>query len=119
MAFELGIAVGISLLDTDATHEWRVLERTPHRLTQSLSDVAGYDPSIHSGTVRGTLEVLLDIFDRAPNPPLVELSDLLWVYRKLRRFRNTLSADIYRPSSYRKLVLAARAFVTERTVNRR
>lgn len=114
MPFELGLAAAVSLHHSDAGYQWRILERVTHRLTQSLSDVAGYDPSIYGGTVKGTLEVLLDIFDNLRKPPLKEVDDLLWVYRRVRRFRGTQPANVYRSNSYRRLVLAARGLVLKR-----
>jgi hypothetical protein len=94
MPFELGIAAAVSL-QGDARHEWRILERVPHRVSHSLSDVAGYDASIHGGTVRGTIDVLLDIFDNVRDPPLSETEELLRVYRGLRDFRSSLPRNCY------------------------
>jgi len=113
MPFELGLAAAIALRDDQ--HQWRVLETMPHRVAQSLSDIAGYDPSIHNGTVQGTLEAVLDIFANMPAPPLSEIVDLFWVYRRLRRYRSALGGTIYRTNTFKKLVLAAKAFVIERT----
>lgn len=114
MPFELGLAAAVSL-QQNARHEWRILERVPLRVGQSLSDIGGYDASIHGGSVRGTMDVLLDIFDKAKNPPLSEADDLLWVYRALREFRATLPKNCYRVSAFRRLVLAARVLVDSRT----
>lgn len=114
MPFELGLAVGIALGDKNGRYEWRILEQVPHRIGQSLSDIAGYDATIHFGTVEGTLEALLDIFDRLRRPPLADLEDLQWVYRRVRRYRGTLGPNIYRPNTFGKLVLAAKAFVEQR-----
>ena len=114
MPFELGLAVGVSLADADGRHQWRTLEQKPHRIGASLSDIAGYDTTIHRGTVDGVLEGLLDIFARWPNPPLDELDDLRWVYRRLRSFRNSLGKNVFRPSAFAKLVATAKALVDDR-----
>jgi hypothetical protein len=114
MPFELGIAVGIAVADPQQRYQWRTLEEKPHRLGVSLSDVLGYETAIHGGTVHGTLNALLDIFDSLPDRPLTELEDLQWVYRQLSRYRGTLGANVYRPNAFGKLVLAARAFVEQR-----
>jgi hypothetical protein len=113
MPFELGLAAAVALA-RPATHQWRLLETVQFRIGQSLSDVAGYDAHIHCGTVAGVVDVLLDIFAALPDPPLGEANDLLWVYRKLSRYRETLPANIYRPNSFKKLVLAARGFANQR-----
>ena len=112
MPFELGLAAAVAL-DADQ-HQWRVLERVPHRVAQSLSDISGYDPMIHNGTVRGTIDAILDIFGNVPDPPLSEAEDLLWMYRRLSRYRSALRATVYRTNSFKKLVLAAKGFAIER-----
>ena len=114
MPFELGLAVGIAIADERQRYKWRTLEQKPHRIAASLSDISGYDTAIHHGTVRGTLEALLDIFDRVPSPPLGELDDLLWAYRRLRAFRGTLGADVFRPRAFARLVGAAKVIVDAR-----
>jgi hypothetical protein len=114
MPFELGIAAAVSL-QGDARHEWRILERVPHRVSHSLSDVAGYDASIHGGTVRGTIDVLLDIFDNVRDPPLSETEELLRVYRGLRDFRSSLPRNCYTASAFRRLVVAASVLVDSST----
>ncbi|HYT76852.1 MAG TPA: hypothetical protein VEL79_19005 [Vicinamibacterales bacterium] len=115
MPFELGLAVGIALADSRQRYEWRTLEQKAYRIQASLSDIAGYETSIHHGTVEGTLEALLDIFERLQSPPLDDLDDLRWVYRHLREYRNTLRRDIFRPKAFAQLVAAAKVFVDERS----
>jgi len=113
MPFELGLAAAIALED-GSSHQWRALECVPFRLNQSLSDLGGYDHSIHSGTIKGTIEVLLDIFGNARGLPLSEIDDLMWVYRRVREFRGRLPSGVYRANAFRKLVVAARAFTEAR-----
>jgi hypothetical protein len=113
MPFELGLSAAIAL-QKDATHQWRVVERVRYRLQQSLSDISGYDHSIHAGTIEGTMDVLLDIFGSSNRLLLSEVDGLLWVYRRVREFRATIRGDIYRPNAFRNLVVAARAFAIER-----
>jgi hypothetical protein len=79
-----------------------------------LSDISGYDPTIHNGTVRGTIDAILDIFGNVPSPPLSEAEDLLWMYRRLSRYRSALGPAVYRTNSFKKLVLAAKGFAIER-----
>jgi hypothetical protein len=111
MPFELGLAAASSFAAGTTRHDWRLMEAVRYRLQVSLSDVDGYDPTIHNGTVRGTVEALLNIFPHRPHAPLTEPDDLLWVYRRLRRFRNTLPENIYAPNPFNRLVLAAAAYV--------
>lgn len=113
MPFELGMATAIALAGDPRRHQWSVLESVAHRAGQSLGDISGYDPHIHDGTVDGMLNVLLDIFGGVPNPPLGEMADLKWVYQGLRRFRATSTGGVYRPNSFKRLVLAAQTVTTE------
>ena len=113
MPFELGLAAAIAFED-GANHQWRALECVPFRLNQSLSDIGGYDHSVHSGTVEGTMEVLLDIFGNAKRLPLSDLGDLMWTYRRVREFRGTIRSNVYRANAFRKVVVAARFFVEQR-----
>jgi hypothetical protein len=115
MPFELGLAAAIAF-EERATHQWRALERVPFRLNQSLSDIGGYDHSIHSGTIEGTMQVLLDIFGNAKGLPLSESDDLIWVYRRVREFRSTLRSSVYRANAFRKVIVAARLFAEQRTM---
>lgn len=115
MPFELGLAVAVALTALQPRHQWSVMESEPHRVGQSLSDISGYDANIHHGTVAGMMDVLSDIFGNVPSPPLSAAADLLWVHRKLRHFRRTLTAGVYRRNSFTQLVLAARGFVIERS----
>ena len=115
MPFELGLAAAIAFED-GVTHQWRALECVPFRLNQSLSDIDGYDHSIHAGTVEGTMDVLLDIFGNAKNRPLSEPEDLMWVYRRVREFRATLRSSIYRANAFRRIVATARLFAEARAI---
>lgn len=115
MPFELGLAVGIAVADRKQRYQWRTLEAIPHRLGASLSDVLGYETAIHHGTVTGTLDALLDIFDSLPRRPLSELRDLMWVYRRLSRFRRSLGPNVFRPRAFGQLVVAARGYVEQRS----
>lgn len=110
--FELGLDAAIA--NSGARHQWIMLEAKRFRLGQSLSDVSGYDPHIHGNSVRGLMDVLLDIFSNLPDPPMTTTDELLWVYRQVREFQSTLAASVYRPNSFKRLVLAARGYVAER-----
>jgi hypothetical protein len=114
MPFELGLAAAIAETNNGASHQWMMLEEKRFRLGQSLSDVSGYDSYVHGGTIEGMVDALLDIFSNLPAPPLSSKQDLMWVYRQLRVFQNTLRANLYRPNSFKLLVLAARGYVAER-----
>ncbi len=112
MPFELGLTLGVTR-EADE-HEPVLMEAVANRLKSSLSDLDAFDPVIHSGTVEGMFDALLDIFGDRPDPPLESTSDLAWVYRGLKRFRTQQRGPIYRPNAFRRLVIAARGLVKER-----
>ena len=115
MPFELGLAAAVSMTAAGTVQQWRVIEAVRHRVGHSCSDVDGYTAEIHGGTVRGMCEALANIFPDPPRAPLTDTDDMLWVYRRLRKFRRRLPKNIYAAGPFRRLVLAAIASVTERT----
>ncbi|HLQ78504.1 MAG TPA: hypothetical protein VK210_14180 [Terriglobia bacterium] len=109
MPFELGLAVAVAH-EKQGKHHWIILEAVRHRLLRSLSDLNGFDPFVHGNTVSGVLGVLTDAFEK---PGLaVPVAHMRELYRLLRLFAvNRRSAEringLYRPSSFRKLVVMA------------
>lgn len=82
MPFELGLAVATEKL-IDPSHSWYVFETVFRRTEKSLSDIAGTDVYIHSGTVSGVFTQLSNAFIRQERQPTVEQ---MWsVYRYIRR----------------------------------
>jgi len=111
MPFELGIAVAIALAQQRVkTHQFRIFEREPHRLQQSLSDVLGHDPYIHRGCAQGVLECLLDVFPDLPAAP--DLSEMRRLCKDLRRFRRErLGENVFTPRAFSTLVVTARKLI--------
>ena len=64
-------------------------------------------------------EALSNIFPDPPKAPLTDIDDMLWVYRRLRKFRNQLPTNVYAVSPFKRLVLTAVALVAERSMSRR
>jgi hypothetical protein len=109
MPFELGLTIAVSH-GSRMKHHWIILEAVPHRLLRSLSDLNGFDPFIHGNTVSGMLGVLTDAFEKPGHA--VSVAHVRKLYRLLRLFAINLKADeqlkdLYRPSAFRKLVVAA------------
>jgi hypothetical protein len=61
MPFELGLAAAVSL-STNGRQKFRVMDAVPHRVTQSLSDLGGYDAFVHRRTAAGVFEAVADMF---------------------------------------------------------
>ena len=112
MPFELGLAVALCL-STQESHKFRVMDAVAHRVTQSLSDIGGYDAFIHHGTPTGTFNAVSDMFASLENPPIKDVREFLLVYRGLKSLRvERLPGDIFRAAPFGRLVIAARDLVT-------
>jgi len=89
---------------------WGKLFHGSYRLQKSLSDLNGYDPFIHGGTITGLLQILNDAFE---NPAeTVSLSEMKTVYNHLRTAAIGLRREnqwphLYRLTAFNRLVLAA------------
>lgn len=109
MPFELGLVVAWTKIE-NPTHDWYVFEARPHRLSKSLSDLAGTDPHIHEGTPRGLLRALMNALVRRRERP--SLKELELTYNDVRRaaavMRRVLHTDaLFEPHAFRELVIAA------------
>ncbi len=107
MPFEAGLAVALAHV-APGTHRWFVFESKRHRLLKSLSDLNGFDPFIHNGTVSGLLGVLTNAFVRST----VHVDQLLVIYRQLHVVAENVKKinrdqDLFRPAPFRDLVWAS------------
>lgn len=105
MPFELGLAAALAL-GSGTSHRFFVLERVPYRLQRTLSDVNGYDPHLHDGSVESAVSVLLDLIEstRAPDPRhVVAVAQALWQAAREMKAQHR-SATVFRPAIFRKLV---------------
>lgn len=60
MPLELGMAMAHRFIDPGAAHDWLVLVPRQHTYVRFVSDLAGYDPVPHDGSVRGvTIAVMV------------------------------------------------------------
>jgi hypothetical protein len=75
MPFELGLACAVAnLRERRPRHAFILLETKPYRLQKTLSDLNGFDPYIHNGTIAGTIDSVLDALrprSGAPAPSAV------------------------------------------------
>lgn len=108
MPFELGLACAIAELN--GNHLYVLLEREPRRLDRTLSDLAGRDPYIHRGRVRGTIGAVLEVLQSAGRH--TEPDQVLRVYRELCRGALELKRrygvdDVFKGHIFRRLVALA------------
>ena len=106
MPFELGLAC--ALRELQGEHRLLLLERLPHRLDRTLSDLKGLDPKIHHGrpakAIVAVLESLLREDDRS-----LSLEDVPPLYRHLCRLLPSLKkkhgrSDLFGSGVYGELV---------------
>src|SRR5207245_2296494 len=92
MPLELGIAMARRFASPNETerHDWLILVRDGHAYTRFISDIAGYDPKTHNGTVEGIVpKVMLWLATRPeaimPPTPLKVLERLPDFHREKAR----------------------------------
>lgn len=104
MPFEAGLAA--ALLLSNKMRHWGILEAVPHRLNKSLSDLNGYEHSVHNGSVSGMLVALTDFFPNKNQPDPIQLLSL---YKKVRKasgeLKRAYNNDLFRPTCFRQLVV--------------
>jgi hypothetical protein len=116
MPFELGLVVAWATIGSPS-HRWFVLEKVPHRLTKSLSDLNGTDPFIHHGNAEGVLKALSNaLYRNADSPSFTELG---MIYRDLKaaasQFRSGRKRDsLFEAHAFKSLVYAAQLSALER-----
>jgi hypothetical protein len=89
MPFELGLAC--ALKEHTGKHDFLVLERVPHRLDMTLSDLKGVDPKIHGGSSRRAISAILEWFERPGGNPT--LREVLPLARYMGRIRPLLCKE--------------------------
>lgn len=108
MPFEAGLAVAWGQI-AGRRHRWFLLEKEDYRLQRTLSDLNGFEAFTHGGTQKGLLAALPNMFLRHDAPPI---TDLLACVENLGATAENLKDetgkdDLFQPSAFRKLVLAA------------
>jgi hypothetical protein len=80
MPFELGMACALAQLTK--RHSYLLFERQRYRLQRTLSDLNGRDPYIHGGTIRGTIQCVLDALRAQSRGP--DSREVFQLYRTLK-----------------------------------
>lgn len=91
----------------DGHHDFLIFDEEPHRLNRHLSDVAGIDPKIHGGTVRGAIRAVLDSLENPRGNP--STSEVMKVYRAMKQGLRELKArhgngDLFNHRIYEELI---------------
>ena len=115
MPFELGLAVAWQQFNP-ANHSWLVFEAKAYRVQKSLSDLNGYDPHIHDGSVQGIMRELCNAFMRPNDQPTVP--ELMAAYRFVSRraakiMADTGAASLFEARAFRDLCFVSKG-ITEK-----
>ena len=111
MPFELGIAYALRTYRADhARYLFVLLESTPHRLSRTLSDLAGHDPVIHNDKPIGIISAVLDSLGPPRSSPAPKDVYLLW--KRLMKVSRVLKKEhqretIFSRSLFNQLVASA------------
>ena len=110
MPFELGIAYALKWFKRgNRSYLFVLLDSEPHRLSRTLSDLAGHDPVTHRGKPRGVITGVLDSLGAGTGEPSPEVVYRMW--RRLMRVARALKAQQHRDLVYSrtmfKLLVAA------------
>ena len=111
MPFELGLAFALrTYRPRRRKYSFLLLEKVPHRIDRTLSDMRGRDAYIHDGKPLGVIEAVLDALGSAPRQPSPADVYLLW--RRLMKASRALKSGhraktLYRGTIFKELVGAA------------
>lgn len=111
MPFELGLAYAIRRATSPRSpYRFILLEKIPHRLSRTLSDMAGHDPGIHHGKPLQIIACVLDALGTGKPAPTAAQVYSGW--RKLMRGARRLKRaegrrTIYTATLFKRLTAAA------------
>jgi hypothetical protein len=113
MGFELGLTVARGHL-LPVRHVWFVLESVNRRALKPLSDLAGTDVYIHSGTPEGVFREIGNAFARRKKHPTVQ--DVHYTYRGLQAalpgtLEQTGAHSRFGAHTFREILVAASEMV--------
>jgi len=113
MGFDLGLSVAWDRILPDR-HVWFVPESVNRRVLKSLSDLAGTDVYIHSGTPEGVFREIGNAFARRKKHPTVQ--DVQYIYRGLQAalpgiMEQTGAQSRFEAHTFREILVAASEMV--------
>ena len=116
MPFELGLACALSRIKS--THSFILFEKKGYRLDKTLSDMKGYDPFIHNGSMLRVIQCVLNALAVQGNSPKVTLihqmsKDLWQVSIQLKN--DNRKDTLFDPTLYRQLIASALKLAIERS----
>ncbi len=114
MPLELGIAVGHRLTSGEASHDWLILVPEGHRYIRFISDLAGYDPVTHNGTVEMVIPKVMAWLATRPDSVYVPTPERVLAALPAFEAERRRVTDQWRGElPWADLVLVARSFVPD------
>ncbi|HEX4769912.1 MAG TPA: hypothetical protein VH351_03710 [Bryobacteraceae bacterium] len=116
MAFEAGLAVMYSLMNTTPGHTYFIFESAGRRLQKSLSDLGGTDVYVHGGTAEGVLREISNALLSAKRRPTVD--QMLGFLDRVRSGLGDILLDARAETPYSARVFSDIVVFTNEIVNR-
>jgi len=111
MPFELGLAYAIRKYSVvTPPYVLVLLEKVPHRLGRTLSDMAGHDPGIHGGKPLGVISCVLDSLGTGLSDPAPETVYGMWraLMQAARRLMQAEGRnDVFSRTLFKRLTAAS------------
>jgi hypothetical protein len=114
MPMELGIAMGRRMAPTQESdqHDWLVMVREGHPYVKYLSDLGGFDPSKHNGTVEGLIPAVMSwLYTRPGAIAIPKPRKVVAALKAFRRKKARLVKEWGSNVPWAELILAAREAV--------
>ncbi len=108
MPLELGMAMARRFLDGGDGHDWLVLVPKGHAYTRFVSDLAGYDPVSHNGSIPGVVMAVMSwLAIRVDAEPLAEHQEVLQLLPAFQQSKAALDESWNGYAPWADIVMAA------------
>jgi hypothetical protein len=109
MPVELGIAMARRIIAGESEHDWLILVPEGHDYVKFISDLAGYDPKTHNGTVESIIPKVIAWFATRPDAVYVPRpAEVLAALPAFQERKIQLVADWGEEIPWADLIMAAR-----------
>lgn len=114
MPLELGIAIGRRFTSGEDAHDWLLLVPEGHAYVQFISDLAGFDPKSHDGTVEQIVKkVIVWLATRKDAVSIPDPAQVIEALPNFQRRKQELIQQWGEEVPWADIILAARACVPE------
>jgi len=114
MPLELGIAIGRRIAAGPNEHDWLILVPENHQYVRFISDLAGFDPKTHNGSVESVVSrVMLWLATRLDATDVPQPDEVLAAFPRFEERKRELVAAWQGEVAWADLILAAREFIPD------